>query len=158
MARPQNPGARQSTPWNQWANQAAMMPYVYPQSYNPMYFNMAPIPRQPSLKRPAPPPTDTDATQTKDIAGSKDHHVLWTKTYDKPIPEEVLQKCKPLYCELCSVNLNSVIQAKMHYEGKGHDKKVRFALQAWAKQNNCIPPTKAKLSQDGKCLYKKLCK
>ena len=62
--------------------------------------------------------------------------------YDKPIPDEVLSKCKPLYCELCSVNLNSVIQAKMHYEGKSHDKKVKFALQNWAKQNDSVPPTK----------------
>ena len=62
--------------------------------------------------------------------------------YDKPIPDDVLSKCKPLYCELCSVNLNSVIQAKMHYEGKSHDKKVKFALQNWAKQNDSVPPTK----------------
>ena len=77
------------------------------------------------------------------VAGSKDHHVLWTRAYDKPIPDPVKSKCKPLYCELCSVNLNSVIQAKMHYEGKSHEKKVRFALQSWAKDNNTVPPKKA---------------
>lgn len=87
--------------------------------------------------------TELEANKTSTAAGSKDHHVLWTRAYDKPIPDLVKNKCKPLYCELCSVNLNSVIQAKMHYEGKSHEKKVRFALQSWAKDNNTVPPKKA---------------
>ena len=75
-------------------------------------------------------------------ANSKDHHILWMRLYDKPMPDFLKNKCKPLYCELCSVNLNSIIQAKMHYEGKGHEKKVRFALQTWAKENGTVPPKK----------------
>ena len=92
-----------------------------------------------------------EANKTSITAGSKDHHVLWTRAYDKPIPDPVKAKCKPLYCELCSVNLNSVIQAKMHYEGKSHEKKARFALQSWAKENNTVPPkkvTKSNIASD----------
>ena len=61
---------------------------------------------------------------------SMEYHILWAKSYDKPIPDEVLSKCKPSYCEICSVNLNSVFQAKMHYEGKNHSKKVKPMIKS----------------------------
>uniref|UniRef100_A0A3Q2CVE4 Zinc finger matrin-type protein 3 n=1 Tax=Cyprinodon variegatus TaxID=28743 RepID=A0A3Q2CVE4_CYPVA len=33
--------------------------------------------------------------------------------------------CKPLYCKLCNVTLNSPQQAQAHYQGKNHGKKLR---------------------------------
>ncbi|CAL8256626.1 unnamed protein product [Merluccius merluccius] len=33
--------------------------------------------------------------------------------------------CKPLYCKLCNVTLNSAQQAHAHYQGKNHSKKLR---------------------------------
>ncbi|XP_034035368.1 zinc finger matrin-type protein 3 [Thalassophryne amazonica] len=33
--------------------------------------------------------------------------------------------CKPLYCKLCNVTLNSPQQAQAHYQGKNHSKKLR---------------------------------
>uniref|UniRef100_A0A667X6K3 Zinc finger matrin-type protein 3 n=1 Tax=Myripristis murdjan TaxID=586833 RepID=A0A667X6K3_9TELE len=33
--------------------------------------------------------------------------------------------CKPLYCKLCNVTLNSAQQAQAHYQGKNHSKKLR---------------------------------
>lgn len=33
--------------------------------------------------------------------------------------------CKPLYCKLCNVTLNSTQQAQAHYQGKNHSKKLR---------------------------------
>ncbi|XP_060890524.1 zinc finger matrin-type protein 3 isoform X1 [Labrus mixtus] len=33
--------------------------------------------------------------------------------------------CKPLYCKLCNVTLNSAQQAQAHYQGKNHGKKLR---------------------------------
>ncbi|KAJ4943482.1 hypothetical protein JOQ06_005982 [Pogonophryne albipinna] len=33
--------------------------------------------------------------------------------------------CKPLYCKLCNVTLNSAQQAQAHYQGKNHNKKLR---------------------------------
>ena len=92
----------------------------------------------------------TEVEEATSGANSKDHHILWMRAYDKPMPEFLKNKCKPLYCELCSVNLNSIIQAKMHYEGKGHEKKVRFALQTWAKENDTVPPKKAGTSTQEK--------
>ncbi|XP_067658314.1 uncharacterized protein DDB_G0283357-like [Haliotis asinina] len=35
---------------------------------------------------------------------------------------------QPLYCRLCSVNLNATSQAQQHYEGKNHAKKLRMFL------------------------------
>uniref|UniRef100_A0AAQ4QUK3 Zinc finger, matrin-type 3 n=1 Tax=Gasterosteus aculeatus aculeatus TaxID=481459 RepID=A0AAQ4QUK3_GASAC len=35
--------------------------------------------------------------------------------------------CKPLYCKLCNVTLNSAQQAQAHYQGKNHAKKLRLA-------------------------------
>ncbi|XP_055364486.1 zinc finger matrin-type protein 3-like isoform X2 [Betta splendens] len=33
--------------------------------------------------------------------------------------------CKPLYCKLCNVTLNSAQQAQAHYQGKNHSKKLK---------------------------------
>ncbi|KAK1162624.1 zinc finger matrin-type protein 3-like isoform X1 [Acipenser oxyrinchus oxyrinchus] len=33
--------------------------------------------------------------------------------------------CRPLYCKLCNVTLNSAQQAQAHYQGKNHNKKLR---------------------------------
>ncbi|XP_066564953.1 zinc finger matrin-type protein 3 isoform X2 [Amia ocellicauda] len=41
-------------------------------------------------------------------------------------PECTLEElCKPLYCKLCNVTLNSAQQAQAHYQGKNHSKKLR---------------------------------
>ncbi|XP_077440305.1 zinc finger matrin-type protein 3 isoform X2 [Vanacampus margaritifer] len=36
--------------------------------------------------------------------------------------------CKPLYCKLCNVTVNSAQQAQAHYQGKNHSKKLRNFL------------------------------
>ncbi|XP_049588318.1 zinc finger matrin-type protein 3 [Syngnathus scovelli] len=36
--------------------------------------------------------------------------------------------CKPLYCKLCNVTVNSAQQAQAHYQGKNHSKKMRNFL------------------------------
>ncbi|KAM9189939.1 zinc finger matrin-type protein 3 [Dugong dugon] len=46
--------------------------------------------------------------------------------------------CKPLYCKLCNVTLNSAQQAQAHYQGKNHGKKLRNYYAA----NSCPPPTR----------------
>ncbi|XP_072295491.1 uncharacterized protein zmat3 [Eucyclogobius newberryi] len=41
-------------------------------------------------------------------------------------PDDALEElCKPLYCKLCNVTLNSTQQAQAHYQGKNHSKKLR---------------------------------
>ena len=34
------------------------------------------------------------------------------------MPQDLLNKCKPLHCELCSCQATSPMQARMHYEGE----------------------------------------
>ena len=71
-----------------------------------------------------------------------DHLAAWIQTFDRPLPEALLAKCKPLFCELCSVQVNSPQQARTHYDGKSHDKHTRHFLAAWAAENQCDPPKK----------------
>jgi len=154
MARPPNLNT-----WGTGWNHAALVP-----AYGAMYAQQAQQYRHPyiTVTQPTTAPSmsaalsaavvaplkraRTEVEEATSGANSKDHHVLWMRAYDKPMPEFLKNKCKPLYCELCSVNLNSIIQAKMHYEGKGHEKKIRFALQTWAKENDTVPPKKASTS------------
>ena len=156
MARPPNLNA-----WGTGWNHAALVP-----AYGAMYAQQAQQYRHPymTVTQPtttAPPSMSaalsaaivaplkrklTEVEEATSGANKNDHHILWMRAYDKPMPEFLKNKCKPLYCELCSVNLNSIIQAKMHYEGKGHEKKVRFALQTWAKENDTVPPKKGSSS------------
>ena len=64
----------------------------------------------------------------------------WIRSYDKELPAELIFKCKPLFCELCSVKMNSAQQAKMHYEGKVHEKHSKHFLSVWAQANKCPAP------------------
>ncbi|XP_014861123.1 PREDICTED: zinc finger matrin-type protein 3 isoform X2 [Poecilia mexicana] len=48
---------------------------------------------------------------------------LGLEEQDDPLGLEEL--CKPLYCKLCNVTLNSAQQAQAHYQGKNHSKKLR---------------------------------
>ncbi len=36
----------------------------------------------------------------------------WINSYETPLPQALLDKCKPLHCELCSAQLNSSQQAQ----------------------------------------------
>jgi len=85
-------------------------------------------------------------------AGS--YHLHWTSAWDMPMPPELLSKCKPLHCELCNCHATSPLQAKMHYEGKTHDKHVRNFFASWpGNTQNQVPQKlpgldkKTKLSQ-----------
>jgi hypothetical protein len=43
--------------------------------------------------------------------------------------------------------MNSTVQAKMHYNGKQHEKKVKMFMAAWAQQHGEPVPKKAKLAE-----------
>ena len=64
------------------------------------------------------------------ISGS--YHLDWTTAWDIPMPPELVSKCKPLHCELCNCHATSPLQAKLHYEGKTHDKHVRNFFASWS--------------------------
>lgn len=51
---------------------------------------------------------------------------------DSNLPPELRKLMQALHCELCNVKLNSSITAKIHYDSKVHDKKVRNWLQEWS--------------------------
>ncbi|XP_056590139.1 zinc finger matrin-type protein 3 [Triplophysa dalaica] len=67
----------------------------------------------PSLSIPAPPvPSPKPQEEDGQMLGADQEATL----------EEL---CKPLYCKLCNVTLNSAQQAQAHYQGKNHSKKLR---------------------------------
>lgn len=68
------------------------------------------------------------------------YHVSWSELYDGVMPSEVMDQCKPLHCELCKSTMTSPLNAKLHYEGKTHDKHIRTFVNKWAEKNG-KPPT-----------------
>ena len=72
----------------------------------------------------------------------------WLKSFQDPLPYELLKQCKPLYCDLCNVKMNSPQQAKIHYDGKIHDKHARHFLARWAQDGNGQIPRKVGSSND----------
>jgi len=67
---------------------------------------------------------------------SGSHHLDWTSGWDSEMPPDLLAKCRPLHCQLCDVQATSPVQAKMHYQGKTHDKHVRSYFTSLNKLNN----------------------
>ncbi|XP_042876683.1 zinc finger matrin-type protein 3-like isoform X2 [Penaeus japonicus] len=59
---------------------------------------------------------------------------------DPNLPEELVSKFHNNSCELCDVRLNSRVQAKNHYEGKQHKKKVKNYVDMLGKEGQ--PPAK----------------
>ncbi len=73
----------------------------------------------------------------------------WTSDYDRPLPAALTAKCRPLHCDLCSVSMNSSVQADMHYVGKTHDKHARHFLTQWARESGCEPPRRLRGGAEG---------
>lgn len=48
--------------------------------------------------------------------------------YDPTLPAELLSLFQPLFCKLCMFQLSGNSMAKLHYQSKNHDKKVRAWL------------------------------
>ncbi|XP_034238757.1 YLP motif-containing protein 1-like isoform X2 [Thrips palmi] len=53
---------------------------------------------------------------------------------DPKLPKELTNLFEALTCKLCEVLSSSTVQAKVHYSGKPHEKKVRQWLQTWSEQ------------------------
>lgn len=47
---------------------------------------------------------------------------------DQTLPKELTVMFQPLFCKLCNMQLSSSVVAKLHYNGKNHEKKVRKYL------------------------------
>ncbi|KAG7167477.1 zinc finger matrin-type protein 3-like isoform X2 [Homarus americanus] len=65
--------------------------------------------------------------------------------FDPNLPEELVAKFHNNSCELCDVKLNSRIQAKNHYEGKQHRKKVKNYIIEHARKDGQSPAKMAKI-------------
>ena len=75
----------------------------------------APISYQPSanLKRKSNSEGPHSAKEARlEFAAPTLYNQVWAETFETILPEELMSKCKPLSCELCSVTLNSAVQAK----------------------------------------------
>ncbi|KAJ8278582.1 hypothetical protein GJAV_G00089140 [Gymnothorax javanicus] len=70
------------------------------------------LPAEPLSLAPGPPPSPT-SPEEEGQGGATDQ--------DSTLEE----LCRPLYCKLCNVTLNSAQQAQAHYQGKNHSKKLR---------------------------------
>ncbi|XP_059622479.1 zinc finger matrin-type protein 3-like [Phlebotomus argentipes] len=64
-------------------------------------------------------------------------------------PAELKALMKPLCCDLCSVKLNSVSTANMHYESKNHEKKINNWLLEWSKKTGQPVRQRQKANKEG---------
>lgn len=56
-------------------------------------------------------------------------HLRWTMKYDKPLPQQILDKCREKECQLCGVKFTGPAHGEQHYEGTKHGKKVVVDLE-----------------------------
>lgn len=67
------------------------------------------------------------------------HNVILDKDtfnelYDLSLPGELLLLFQPLFCKLCMFQLSGNSMAKLHYQSKNHDKKVRTWLISYSER------------------------
>ena len=94
-------------------------------------------------KAPLPGSSTGEKKLKKGLSGnSLNWEVKWAEFYDKPIPQEILSKCLPNICHICSKRLGFVHVTRSHYLGQCHSGKVESLLKDWAKQNERIAPKK----------------
>ena len=80
----------------------------------------------------------------KEISSSKS----WAESYDKQIPDSVLDLCLENECKLCGVQITNFILRKQHYEGAKHEKKVKLELSEIYKTGGETAPKKLKMDTD----------
>ena len=62
--------------------------------------------------------------------------------YENSLLDKIVEKNKKLSCEICEKSFNSEIQAKDHFEGKSHIKKVTPEKLKRAYPSSELPPSK----------------
>ncbi|XP_015430222.1 PREDICTED: zinc finger protein 346-like isoform X2 [Dufourea novaeangliae] len=124
---PQAPG-QPSTPW--WIPTDADTSDIYARWYDTTYKAAAAV--------------AVVATPTIQVAGkSKNKHQKRKSEFIDPAQDaekvasaqrELSALMKPLKCDLCNAVMNSTLQAKLHYDGKPHQKKVSMFLNQSVKK------------------------
>lgn len=114
-----------------------------PQFYKEAETPTAPPTATPTLKRKSG-TANFHQLNTNCCAGGFLKYFLVAGTYpprlNTSLPPELTQLTQALFCALCNSKLNSSITAKVHYDSKVHERKVRNWLTEWAtKTGNPIP-------------------
>lgn len=64
----------------------------------------------------------------------------WLATWDRTLPQQLLDMCSSAKCQLCAVEFSSESVVTSHYDGKNHDKKVQKWLnEAFADKKDQMP-------------------
>jgi len=69
----------------------------------------------------------------------------WMLEYDKPLPQEIQEKCRSDMCVLCNIPFNGPAIAKSHYDGKTHERNVSIGLEDLIKDVDELPKKKVKI-------------
>ncbi|XP_052123062.1 ras-associated and pleckstrin homology domains-containing protein 1 [Frankliniella occidentalis] len=99
----------------------------------------------------APAECSTGLETTNNSAGPKFSHAPTTykdhkvNPKDPKLPRELTDMFEALHCKLCEVLSSSTVQAKHHYSGKPHEKKVRLWLQKWSEETGQPLPKRPKV-------------
>jgi len=82
----------------------------------------------------------------------------WSKSWDLPIPSEIISMCSSTKCSICEISFKGVLEAKSHFGGKKHGDKFKACLDAFCQQKGITAPQKigegTRLKED----FCKICK
>lgn len=67
------------------------------------------------------------------------------KAGDEPLPAELTKLFLPMLCQLCKVQSNSAVSARMHYDSKVHSKRITQWLLEWTERTGESMPKRAAL-------------
>ncbi|GAB0100390.1 uncharacterized protein DMENIID0001_164230 [Sergentomyia squamirostris] len=94
---------------------------------------------------PSPPDEDVPMPEVSSPKKPRIGSALRTMLQEE-FPEELKALLKPLHCELCNAQLNSIVSSNIHYESKTHEKKLNHWLQDWSRKSGLpIPERRQKI-------------
>ncbi|EFN77536.1 Zinc finger protein 346 [Harpegnathos saltator] len=122
--QPQTPGQPAATPW--WMPTDSDTSDMYTQWYDSTYKGATAIP----------PATQAMAKSKNKYYKRKNEFIDPAQDAEKvaSAQRELSTLMKPLKCDLCNAVMNSTLQAKLHYDGKPHQKKVSMFLNQSVKK------------------------
>ena len=66
--------------------------------------------------------------------GARHDEEEWLSVWASPLPPLIISQCRLTKCDICHVTYTSALQARSHFDGKNHDKKLRAALDLYCGQ------------------------
>lgn len=128
--QPQTPG-QPSTPTPWWIPTDSDTSDLYAQWYDPTYKGAATATAVSPAATPA-----IGKNKSKNFYKRKNEFIDPAQDAEKvaSAQRELSALMKPLKCDLCNAVMNSTLQAKLHYDGKPHQKKVSMFLNQSVKK------------------------